>query len=78
MRERLRGKFVRAVQAGAQRLEADGRHEEAIQLYSRGLETDALVEPFYQGLMRGYQRLGRTAEATDIFRSTKLDQRRQR
>lgn len=68
MRERLRGKFVRAVQAGAQRLESDGHYEEAIELYVRGLEADDLVEQFYQGLMRGYHHLGRQAEAAEAFR----------
>lgn len=68
MRERLRGKFVRAVQARAQRLEGEGHQEEAIELYSRGLEADDLVEPFYQGLMRSFQSLGRSAEATATFR----------
>jgi DNA-binding SARP family transcriptional activator len=67
MRERLRSKFVRAVQTCAQCLEAETRHEEAIELYSRGLEADDLVEPFYQGVMRGYLRLGRMAEATATF-----------
>lgn len=68
LRERLRSKFVRAVQAAAQRLEAEDRYEEAIELYSRGLEADDLVEPFYQGLMRSYRSLGRAAEATATFR----------
>jgi DNA-binding SARP family transcriptional activator len=68
LRERLRSKFVRAVQTAAQRLEADSLHAEAIELYLRGLEADDLVEAFYQGLMRSYQSVGCTAEATAIFR----------
>ena len=68
MRERLRGKLVRAVHAVAGRLEAKGQHERAIELYSRGLDADDLVEAFYQGLMRCYAKLGRGAEAIAIFR----------
>jgi DNA-binding SARP family transcriptional activator len=68
MRERLRGKFVRALQATARELEAVGRCEEAIDLYARGIEADDLVESLYQGLMRSYQNLGRRAEAASAYR----------
>ena len=68
LRERLRSKFVRAVQSSAQRLETEGRHAAAIDLYLRGLEADDLVEAFYQGLMRCYHSVGRNSEATAIFR----------
>jgi len=68
MRERLRGKFVRTLQASARKLENVERYEEAIHLYSRGIEADDLVEPFYQGLMRSYQNLGRHAEAASAYR----------
>jgi LuxR family maltose regulon positive regulatory protein len=68
MRERLRSKFVRIVEAVAL-AEEDARHwEEAIALYSKGLEADDLVEPFYQGLMRCHRSLGRHAEAMNVFR----------
>ena len=68
MRERLRGKFVRALQVIAHQLETAGRYEEAIDLYLRGIDADDLVEPFYQGLMRSYQSLGRDAEAASTYR----------
>jgi LuxR family maltose regulon positive regulatory protein len=68
VRERLRAKFVRVVQAAAQAKEGVGRWEEAIVLYLKGVETDELVEPFYQGLMRCYQHLGQHAEAMNAFR----------
>jgi hypothetical protein len=38
LRERLRGRFVRAVRNRSQVLETAGRHEEAIDLYERGIE----------------------------------------
>lgn len=68
LRERLRGRFVRAVLGSAEGLEADGRYEEAIDLYARGLDADDLVESFYQGLMRCYRSLGRSAEARATYR----------
>jgi LuxR family maltose regulon positive regulatory protein len=49
-------------------LEASGKYEEAIGLYSRGIETDDLVEPFYRGLMRSYHKLDRLSEAVSTFR----------
>ena len=68
MRERLRGKFVRAVESIGGKLEHASKFEEAVVLYSRGIEADELVEPFYRGLMRCYQRLDRHSEAASAFR----------
>ena len=68
MRERLRGKFVRAVESIAHELECTRKFEEAIGLYARGIEADDLVEPFYRGLMRCYHRLDRYTEAASAFR----------
>jgi DNA-binding SARP family transcriptional activator len=67
-RERLRAKFVRLVEAVALAEEDAGHWEQAIALYSKGLEADDLVESFYQGLMRCYRSLGRHAEAMNAFR----------
>lgn len=68
MRERLRTRMVRLVEAAALVEEEAGRLDEAIMLYSKGLEADELIEPFYQGLMRCYRSLGRHAEAMNTFR----------
>jgi ATP/maltotriose-dependent transcriptional regulator MalT len=68
MRERLRGKFVHTVESIGGELECAGKFEEAIALYSRGIEADDLVEPFYRGLMRCYHRLDRYTEAASAFR----------
>jgi LuxR family transcriptional regulator, maltose regulon positive regulatory protein len=67
MRERLRGKFVRAVEATGCDLEDRGQYQQAIELYARGIETDDLVEPFYRGLMRCYHKLDRHSEAARAF-----------
>ena len=70
-RERLRGKFVHAVAGHAARLEAAQRDDDAIAWYLKGLDADPLVEPFYQGLMRCYHRLGRVPEAASTYRRLK-------
>ena len=67
-RERMRAKFIQAVGKLGLHLEAASRHETAIDLYLRGLEADGLVEPFYQGLMRCYERLNRRTEALSVYR----------
>jgi two-component SAPR family response regulator len=67
-RERLRAKFVRMVGTHARQLEQLEQWDDAVALYSRGLDADELAESFYQGLMRGYQGLGRPAEAMSAYR----------
>jgi len=71
MRERLRGRFIHALVAFAQQMEAGGEHADAIAAYQRGIEADAVVEPFYQGLMRCYDRLERRSEAIAAYRRLK-------
>jgi len=67
-RERLRAKFIQAISKLGNSLEAATRHEAAIDLYLRGIEADPLVEPFYQGLMRCYEKLNRCTEAMSAYR----------
>jgi ATP/maltotriose-dependent transcriptional regulator MalT/DNA-binding SARP family transcriptional activator len=71
MRERLRARFIHGVGERGDTLEAQGRHEDAIELYLRGLDADSIVEPFYQGLMRCYAHLDRVAEAVSTYRRLK-------
>jgi DNA-binding SARP family transcriptional activator len=71
MRERLRARFIHAVSEHGAKLEAALLDDEAIACYLRGLEADAIVEPFYQGLMRCYARLDRLPEAVGAYRRLK-------
>jgi len=71
LRERLRGRFIHALVAFGQELEGNGEYDAAIGIYQRGLEADAVVEPFYQGLMRCYGRLDRRSEALAAYRRLK-------
>lgn len=70
-RERLRGRFIHALGRHAERLEADGQFEAAVLAYLRGLDADAAVESFYQGLMRCHEKLGRRGEAIGAYRRMK-------
>jgi LuxR family maltose regulon positive regulatory protein len=67
-RERLRVRYLELVNSAARRLEQQGRHEEALHLYRRGIEADELAETFHQGLMRCHHQVGRTPEALDAYR----------
>ncbi|MFO1320346.1 MAG: BTAD domain-containing putative transcriptional regulator [Burkholderiales bacterium] len=67
-RERLRDKFVRIVAKAAACRESSGAWEEAGALFQRGLDTDPLIEPFYQGLMRCHARQARTTEVARVYR----------
>lgn len=66
-RERLRAKFLHHLGRRARQLEAEGRWEDAIALYLRGLDADNLSESFYQGLMRCHKECGQHAEALSLY-----------
>jgi len=68
MRERLRDRYVQAVQRGARRFEATSRWDEAIDWYAKALQVDDLAESLYQGLMRCYLQTGRRAEGLTCYR----------
>ncbi len=71
MRERLRGKFIHALGEVARRIELEGRYEQAVECYLRGLDADPAIEGFYQGLMRCYARLDRKSEAIAAYQRLK-------
>jgi two-component SAPR family response regulator len=68
-RVKLRSKFVFTLASFARALEKQNRHEDAINLYHRGLQMDELAEELYQGLMMCYHKLGRTTEGLLIYNS---------
>jgi DNA-binding SARP family transcriptional activator len=67
-REHLKARFTDAIGELGGLLEEQSRIEEAATLYLRGVEADNLVESFYQGLMRCHDRLGKKAEAINVYR----------
>jgi LuxR family transcriptional regulator, maltose regulon positive regulatory protein len=68
VRDRLRSKMLRAVQALAHAHEVAGRWDRATDVFRRGLDLDNLCEPLYQGLMACLLETGQNAEAYDVYR----------
>lgn len=67
-RERLRGRYIHALVCLGSYLESAERYDEAVEWYMKGLDADPIVETFYQGLMRCYDRLDRRTEAISAYR----------
>ncbi len=70
-RERLRGKFIDALSRRGADLETEGDLPAAIQCYLRGIDADPIVESFYQGLMRCYEKMDKRSEAFSTYRRLK-------
>jgi len=66
-RERLRAKFIRTLEWLGEHWERAGRLSEAMALYERGLEVDALAEDLYRRIMRCCLIAGRQAEAVQVY-----------
>ena len=66
-RERLRSRFLRAVEDLGQNFEHAGNWDDAVKYYREGLEVDPVAEVFYRRLMVCYHHLGRNAEALDVY-----------
>jgi DNA-binding SARP family transcriptional activator len=67
-RERLRGRFIHALSMRGADMEARNDAGGALECYLRGIDTDPIVESFYLGLMRCYERLGKRTEALSAYR----------
>ena len=68
LRDRLRARFIRSVEALGQRLECTGRAESAIAVYRAGLEHDNLAEELYQRLIACHLARGEPAQALNTYR----------
>lgn len=66
-RERLRSKFLRAVEFLGRCFERQSRWAEAAAWYRKGLEVDDLAEGLYQRLMACHIRLGQVADALNAY-----------
>lgn len=65
--ERLRAKYIRAVEALADYREASGEREMAVKCYLEALEIDDLNEELYQRLMMIYTQLGQRSRVLSIY-----------
>ena len=68
LRDRLRSRFVRSVDALGQRLERGDRPDLAIALYRTALEQDNLAEEIYQRLIACHLARGENAQALNAYR----------
>ena len=66
-RERLRARYLRAIETLGGHWEAAGDLERAIQCYDKALQVDDLAEEFYQHLITCYQSLGLQAKALSVY-----------
>ena len=67
LRERLKSKFIRFLITAGDYFEQKGNWKQAIEYYLKGLDTDDVIEEFYQRLMICYQKLGCRGEAIAIY-----------
>ena len=67
-RDRLRGKFLRALGLLGDLSEAAGDWEEAVRMYQRGIELEELSEEPYRRLIVAYRALGQHASALQVYR----------
>jgi DNA-binding SARP family transcriptional activator len=70
-REKLRAKFLYAIQKIADLLEHQGQWQKAVHCCNQALEIDPLLESLYPRLMQTYVRMDRKTEALGIFRQCK-------
>jgi LuxR family maltose regulon positive regulatory protein len=68
MRERLRARHIRLILTSGKYLEKTDKWRSAAELYLRGLETDDLVEEFYERLMICYRQMGLKADVIAVFK----------
>ena len=66
-RERLHSKFIRCLLDVCAYLERNNRYHESAQLCEHGLDIDDLSENIYIKLIACYQRLGRRAQAMNVY-----------
>lgn len=67
LRERLRRKYIISAELLGHHLEKQGRWQEAVHHYHKGLVVDHLVEAFHQRLMVCYLKLDRPTEAISTY-----------
>ncbi len=67
VRERLRSKFLRCVEAAGRSCEDAGDYRRAVAFYRKGLEVDALAEELYRCLIGCLRKMGEDAEALRVY-----------
>jgi ATP/maltotriose-dependent transcriptional regulator MalT/DNA-binding SARP family transcriptional activator len=70
-RERLRQKYLGALARQGGHYEGQGRFDQAVECYQKGLEIDNLAEELYYRTMKCYTAAGRQAEAVACYMKCK-------
>jgi DNA-binding SARP family transcriptional activator len=65
--ETLKNRLLRVIAEAGRLYERKGQWESAAECYQKGLHADRFVEELYRRLMICYQRLGRRAEAVQLY-----------
>ncbi len=68
IRERLRARHVEQVDRIGRHFEGASQWDRAASWYQPGIDSDPLMESFYQGVIRCYAQTGRRAEALSTYR----------
>lgn len=68
LRDRLKARFIRSIDALGLWLERLGRRDDAVALYRAALEQDNLAEPLYRRLIECHLARGEHAEALSAYR----------
>jgi DNA-binding SARP family transcriptional activator len=68
MRERMRSRFIHLMVESGHYWEQRAEWNRALACYRKGLETDDLIEEFYQRSMRCYLALDRISEGMAAYR----------
>ena len=69
--ERLRSKFLRAIERLGNYLEEEGDLNSAVDCFQKGIEVDDVAEVFYRSLMICLKRLGRRTDALSVYQRFK-------
>jgi LuxR family maltose regulon positive regulatory protein len=69
LREKLKSKFIRVIEQFGKFYVEAGNNKEAIELYSKALDVDPLLESCYRQIMLSYKSLGKTSEAVNTYRN---------
>ena len=65
--ERLRSKFLRAIEKLGNYLEEEGDLNRAVDCFQKAIEVDDVAEMFYQRLMICLKQLGRRTDALSVY-----------
>lgn len=67
MRERMRARYLQAIEQATHYFVAQGRQESALYCFQKGLEIEPLAESLHRGVIGCFRQLGQPAEAMSAY-----------